>query len=175
MNTHTTPHLSEDDLDEILMGIGSPAQNAHLATCDPCGERYAAFAVPFQAQMSGYNQATLDWSEARSNTISRDLAAHRPTPRLTLGALRAATAAVVVALALGVHGGMRHSLQAADEAAAPVAAVAVAVDDQHEIASDNEMLQAIDSEIGTPRPDRFGLYEPVEAPAPKIAAAQVRD
>ncbi len=163
-------HLTEDDLDEILMGIGSPTQTAHLAACDPCGERYAAFAVPFQAQMSGYNQATLDWSEARSNTISRDLARHKPTPRLTLGALRAATAAVVMALALGVHGSMRHSLQAADEAATPVAAV-----DEHEIASDNEMLQAIDSEIGTPRPDRFGLYEPVEAPAAKVITPQVRD
>ncbi len=168
-------HLTEDDLDEILMGIGSPAQNAHLAACDPCGERYAAFSVPFQAQMSRYNQATLDWSEARSNTISRDLAAHKPTPRLTLGALHAATAAVVMAVALGVHGGMRHSLQAADEATAPAVTVTVAVDDQHEIASDNEMLRAIDSEIGTPRPDRFGLYEPVKTPAPRLAAPRVRD
>ncbi len=175
MNPHTSSHLSEDDLDEILMGIGSPAQSAHLASCDPCGERYAAFAVPFQAQMTRYNQATLDWSDARSKTISRDLAEHRLTPRLTLGALRAATAAVVLALALGVHGGMRHSLQASDEAAAP-GSTPVAALDQHEIASDNEMLQAIDSEIGTPRPGRFGLYEPVEAPARSAAPTpQVRD
>lgn len=172
MNSLSTKHLSDDDLDEILMGVGSPAQSAHLDACNPCGQRYATFAVPFQEQMSTYNQATLDWSEARSNTISRDLTAHRLTPRLTWSALCSTAAALALALALGWNAGLHHAPAAEETAAIPVAD---SVDQQHEIASDNEMLQAISSEIGTPRADRFGLYEPVDAPAPSMVHSRVKD
>jgi len=160
-------HLSEDDLDEVLMGFGSAAASAHLAVCEPCEQRLSAF----QTQMAQFNQASLAWSEARSNTISRDLSTHKPTPRLTLSAAWSSAAAFALVLAFGVTAGLQHAPATLEAANASTAQAGAAPDPQHEIDSDNAMLQAIDSEIATPQPTRFGLYEKT----PRAATPQVSD
>jgi hypothetical protein len=191
-------HLSEDDLDEILLDIAPPAATAHLAACESCARRFTAFQTQLQAQMSAFNQASLAWSEARSNTISRDLTHHKATPRITLPAAWSAAAALVLAATFGLHAGLDRAPGAQDathaaavraaglDAASRDSADRDAADrdavhpehDQYELAADNAMLLSIDSEMGTPQPGQFGLYQKTKAPvAPQQSddAVQVRD
>jgi len=155
-------HLSEEDLDDILIGIASPDTSTHLAECLPCAERLTAF----QSQMAVFNQASMAWSEARSNTLSRDLAKHKVTPRVTLTTVWGSAATLMVALAFGLSFTL-HQTPATLEAAnpsSPQPAIAVHPEhDQHELASDNAMLEAIDSEMGAPQPAQFGLYQNTKA------------
>ena len=160
------PHLTEDDLDAVLIGIASPVATSHLAACKSCGLRLTAF----QTQMANFNQATLDWSEQRSNAISRDLSAHQPTPRLTLEAIWSSAVALGVAIALGVAA-LHHTTPR--QSNKPAIAQSASTPDQ--IAADNAMLAAIESEIDTPQPVRYGLYEKTKRPARRTAARQVRD
>ena len=183
--TSAVSHLSEDDLDEILLGIASPESSAHLAACDVCAGRFTTFQTELRAQMSAFNQASLAWSEARSNTISRDLAHHKATPRLTLPAMWSATAAMVLAATLALHVSLDRR-SAALEASNSVASRTISASsdaihpehDQHELAADNAMLAAIDSEMGTPQPTQFGLYQntksSVQTQTP-MAVEQMRD
>jgi len=178
-------HLTEDDLDEILLGIASPESSAHLAACDLCEQRFTTFQTQLKAQMAAFNQASMAWSEARSNTISRDLTSHRATPRLTLPAVWSASAAMVLAATLALHVSLDRrsaALEASNSTASQtISASADAIHpehDQHELASDNAMLAAIDSEMGTPQPAQFGLYQNtrarIETQNP-IAPEQMRD
>ncbi len=175
-------HLSEDELDEVLLGIASPEVSAHLADCDPCTVRFTAFKSELQYQMSAFNQASMAWSEARSNTISRDIRQHKATPRLTLPKVWSAAAALVLAATFALHTGFQHtapSLEAANSTATISSPEAVHPEhDQHELASDNAMLAAIDSEMGTPQPSQFGIYQNASASVPSQhieTTMQVRD
>ena len=169
-------HLSEDDLDEVLLDIAPPAAFAHLAACEFCAKRFTAFQTQFQAQMSAFNRASLAWSEARSNTISRDLAAHRPGLRLTPAAMWYSTAAAILAVAFTLTTNLhRDAGLQAGTGTAQTETVASATPE--EIDADNAMLAAISSETATPRPARFGLYEgnKTEAVAPRATIRQVKD
>lgn len=155
----TGAHLTEDELDEVLMGIASAEISAHIEICQPCGDRLEAF----KTQMSVFNQATMAWSESRSNGLSRDIAAHTPTPRLTLATVWCSAATAMLALAFGLTITL-HKAPAANDAA-----YSHPDHDQRELATDNAMLAAIDSEMGTPRPTQFGIYENTKA---RVAASQ---
>lgn len=175
-------HLSEDQLDEVLLGVASPEVSAHLAGCDPCTERFVSFQTKLQVQMSAFNQASLAWSKARSNTISRDIRRHKSTPRVTLPAVWSAASALLLAAIFTVNAGLQRtagSREATNAAAAISSAEAVHPEhNQFELASDNAMLDAIDSELGTPQPSQFGILQNTNAPVasqPTDAAVQVRD
>lgn len=180
-NLHVS-HLSEDELDEVLLGIASPEVSAHLADCPPCTVRFTIFQTELRAQMAAFNQASLAWSEARSNTISRDIRQHKATPRLTLPALWSAAAALILAATFALHTSFQHTaglLDAANSSAINSSTEAVHPQhDQHELASDNAMMAAIESETGTPQAAQFGIFQntiaSVSAP-PTDATAQVRD
>jgi hypothetical protein len=164
----TATHLSEDDLDDFLLGLASSDAAGHVAACPACRQRIATF----ESQMAVFNQASRDWSEARSNTISRDLAAHRPSLRLTPAAMWYSTAAAVLAVALTVTTNLHRDagLQTGTSQTETVAAVA-----PDEIDADNAMLAAINSETATPRASRFGLYESAAASAPRTPIRQVKE
>jgi hypothetical protein len=164
-------HLSEDELDEFLMGFGSPAAAAHLSACEPCGVRL----TDFEQQVAAFNQASLKWSQARSNSISRDLAAHKLTPRLTLTTAWSSAAALVLALAFGFTAIVQHNSGTLEAANASTGQVAPVSAEQSDIASDNAMLAAIGSEINTPQPTRFSTDEAATSPQRRASSPQVRD
>ena len=163
----TAAHLSEDDLDDFLLGLASSDASSHVAACPACRDRVAAF----ESQMSVFNQASRDWSEARSNTISRDLAAHRPSLRLTVPAMWYSTAAAVLAVALTFTTNLHRGADLPANAQIDTIATAAPGD----IDADNAMLAAISSETATPRPARFGLYESAAASTPRVAIRQVKE
>ncbi len=57
MNAHLlTNHLTEDDLDEVLLGFAPAAALDHTAGCPDCQARLAAF----RSQLAVFNQASAD-------------------------------------------------------------------------------------------------------------------
>jgi hypothetical protein len=161
--SQTILHLTEDQLDDLLLGepVSADAQ-AHLAACELCRAQLA----PFQSSVAAFNQATQAWSEAKSNTLNRDLSGLAPTPSHTGWILAGSSvaAAVVVGVALSHSAGLSSRPAPLTAAVAPVATPAhtavqpAATDREREIAEDNAMLGAIDSAIRPTAPPT-SLYE----------------
>jgi hypothetical protein len=162
-----TNHLSEDQIDDVLMGDVAAATAAHLAGCVDCQARVAEVEAP----LASFKAVSAAWSERRSATMPvRMMAIGRPVwqRRASWAATVAAVALVGVAIPLATHEARSSSgasvnphaaaaIAQADTvaAAAPVAPAAVremaTVSPQQpqtaQIERDNEMLQAIDREL----------------------------
>jgi hypothetical protein len=157
-NTLLSRHLSEAELDDVLIGCASDEAARHAAMCEACGAQIQ----PFQSSMTTFNEGTMAWAQAKSNTVSRDLSSARLSTagwqslRWSMGV--ATTAALACVMALGLHG----SPAGMDAAQAPVEQTATSSSAQ-EIAADNEMLQAINSEMNTAAPAPLQAYRPASA------------
>ncbi|SEF93801.1 hypothetical protein SAMN05421819_1419 [Bryocella elongata] len=108
-------HLSDAQLDAVLIEGASPAAAAHLADCHPCAARLDAVAQP----VASFQAVSLAWSERRSATLPlREESFGRATSRnwgRRYGWVAATAAVVAVLLAVPMHRG--H-----DQPAGPVAA-----------------------------------------------------
>ena len=137
MTRETMNHLSEEALNDILIGMGCADSKAHLAECPLCRGKAEAF----RSDLGAWNTATLNWSEARARRIQV-----RPAPRrLPLPAFAwALAAAAVVAVAIPV--GYETGFLGAHRNAA-VVAPAAQEDSEAQIAQDNELLKAVDAAI----------------------------
>ncbi len=154
-------HLTEDEMDEALIGTASADRAAHLVSCALCAAKFAEF----NSAMANFNQASSAWSEAKSNALTRDLHQHRTSFRITSSAIWSCASAMVIAvgllLGLGIH-------QRADESAALQANVSWAQSQSQlskdvsrgEIASDDAMLRQIDAAINNAEPSPEVLYGP---------------
>ncbi len=172
MNANPNPsaallHLSDDDLDDLLLGTASAACTAHAAACELCAQRLQSF----RAGIATFNQASIAWSQARSNTLSRDLSTHRPQPWLTLAAARSYAAALLVVAAVMLTAGIHHRALATSASQARVGH-ALGSD---ELASDNALLDAIDSEIYRPVPVPAGLDSEVSTRRTHPSSPQARN
>ncbi len=171
--THSAAaHLSEDDLGEILMGIATTQVSAHTAACLRCAERLQSLRVTFDSSVLPFNHASLAWSQAKANTLTRDLTAYHPRPVLTLAAAWSYAAALAVAASLLLTGGLHHHSLALEAASQPAPATDSAFTRQQEIAGDNAMLAAIDSELYRPIAIPAALYEDSATSSPDGAAAR---
>ena len=150
MNATNKTHLTDDALDDLLLDLAAPEAQAHAAVCPHCAQRLESAHASLLGAVTPFNHATLAWSQARSNTLTRDLSTHQPRPALTLPALASYTAATLVAASVMLTAGLHHRALSPD--ATQQSASSVSAD---EIADDNAMLNAIDSE----------LYRPVSIPA----------
>lgn len=143
-------HLTEDELDEVLMEVAAPAVRLHAESCAACGQRVEEF----RESMAMFNQATLAWSEARSNSLPQETA-KAGDRGLRLGNWRwsqgwtyagVAVAGLVMLAAGAVHeraattGKQPASAQGADYYSSR----------QQEISNDNAMLSAISAELYQP-------------------------
>lgn len=160
-------HLTQEELDELLMGVATPELRAHCAICARCGDRVGALSE----SIAFYNQASLAWSEARSNTFTRDLSGHKPTRRLTASAARSVAATLilglVVSLSAGTHLWPAHVASPSLQAAPDVRA--------QQIARDNAMLDAIDAELTQPESAPATMSHGTADTAAQRSSAQDRD
>ncbi|MDE1162821.1 MAG: hypothetical protein PW792_12850 [Acidobacteriaceae bacterium] len=165
-------HLTDEQIDEHLIGDLAPAAASHLAGCEHCQERVAATEAP----MVAFREMSLAWAERRSATM--------PVPAMNSHTTRAShrfgwAMAGTCALALGFAIPVTRAHHAPAETAAvavvaPVAAPAVVATpapveatvaavshtgmtamtpvgaSAEQIERDNRMLQAIDRELGAP-------------------------
>ena len=160
-STEAVVHLSEDEIDDQLIGDLAAAPAAHLDACALCTHRVAQAKDP----IASFQSLTLAWSERRSATLP---VPNRSTNR-PLWQRRAAWVTACSALAIGIaftNVGRQASLTpglhvaqvqpAVPQATAVVSAAAVApatsdtaASPAEQISADNQMLQAIDAEIRT--------------------------
>ena len=61
MTPEKSAHLSEEAINDVLIGLSSPESDAHLAVCSACRGQLQEF----RSEMLNFNQASLAWSEAR--------------------------------------------------------------------------------------------------------------
>ena len=167
-------HLSDDALDNLLLGCSSTSSASHLASCEACAARLETF----RSAMVFFNQASSAWSEAKSNSISRELAPLRPRFAM-LPAWSFVVAfffAVALSFLVGIHRGLSPGGASRTEFAK--GETSQGVDREQEIASDNAMLHAIDSAISQPVPSPVEMYdiEKTNSTLPRRSAPrEVRD
>ena len=157
--------LTDDQIDDQLIGDLAAGPAAHLAGCALCQARVVAADAP----MASFREVSLAWAERRSATLpTRPAPQPQSSPRLGWTAA-AATALLAVGIAIPVVRGHRTaevaSASQADTntvAAVSHAAISpvtpVAATPEH-IRSDNRMLEAIQRELDAPAdgPEEYGL------------------
>lgn len=138
-------HLTEEELDDVLLGIGTAEAQSHLDTCELCTAQLA----PFQTSVAAFNESSLAWAQAKSNTISRDLS----TARLSTARRQPIAWAAGISSLAAIGFVLGLSLHRAPEVVTPASTTETAlVDNAQEIAADNEMLAAINSELSSTAP-----------------------
>ena len=162
-NPSPQPHLTDEQIDDLLMGDLLPLPAAHLAACARCADRV----TEATDLLSSFQAVTLAWSERRSATLpplSRPLHKHLWQRRSSW-----VTACVGFALGLAIinlpHTGapsvdgprplqvgitQQSALQAAPQLP-PLASADHSTDTPPaapaQVSADNQMLQAIDDEL----------------------------
>lgn len=193
-------HLSDDQLDEVMVSGAAPAAAAHLAACEPCTARLAALEQP----IATFRAVSLAWSERRSATMPlgepHRHAAGTPAWARRAGWAAMAAAALIVAVAVPKHRsapaetariGPATAQPAAAAGTLPAQAAAVAPSTgvtpskhsaeelrrQKQIADDNQMLAAIDHELDASQAQlaAFGVDVSSGAASRKLHSPQLRE
>jgi hypothetical protein len=149
-------HLTEDALNDFLIGTESNESAAHLASCAKCHAKLE----DFQRSMEVFNMASISWSEAKSNALNRDLSQHHIPFRISSALAWACASLLILALTGTESLNLRHASNQASASGIHAAdpRPGAGVDREDEIASDNALLQQIDSEISTPEPSPAEVY-----------------
>ena len=166
-------HLTEDQIDELLMGSLEADEatrlREHAAGCEACAVKLAEIETPLQS----FKAVTLAWSERRSATLPVRPTARRASTRWGMGlAWGSIAAAALLAAVIPVlrHEQNMHVQQAYRDAAKHVTPANPTVapvnsantqdgstntgvqENAQEIASDNRLLAMVDEELNAPIP-----------------------
>ena len=96
--TYESPHLSEEALNDVLIGMGSYQSELHLASCPECRAKVETF----RSGMNMFNETSLAWIESASSATPRS-AVLRPKPRrLEFRSIGWAVAALALLIATAV-------------------------------------------------------------------------
>jgi hypothetical protein len=163
----TAEHLTEDEMDDAILGVISPVRRLHLAGCADCRAGFEQF----DSTVALFNDASTAWSEAKSNALNRDLKQHRMPIRFTARAvwtcasLLALLTATTVGIELRLH--PSHSITAQTERPRiyPQRNAALDANAQNEGSNDDAMLLEIDAAINTSEPSPEQLYGDKNSPA----------
>ena len=159
MTTELSNHLTEEALNDALIGLGSAESETHLAACAAC----RAKVEEFRSDMKVFNDTTLAWSEARPVTGLQGAA--RPKAHLPVFAPVGWALAVVVLLMICVsvwnHGQRSASHEGFTSVAAPE-------DSETQIAQDNELLRQVDVALNTGEASPIDEYQLVDRQHPRL-------
>lgn len=137
MTRETVTHLSEEALDDMLIGMGSAESRHHLAACAECTAKLETF----HSDMNLFNQATMAWSESKPQRIPRSSSAPVSVFRLPLAFVSLA-AIIVLMIAVGFPAWHReHSTSAVVSVDPPYQ------DSETQITQDNDLMQAVNEAI----------------------------
>lgn len=134
MNRKLHQHLSEEAFNDLLIGLSEPAAENHLATCEECRARLAAF----RSDIALFNQATLAWSKSKAAAMPPMRRRARFIPSHPL----AWSAAAVVLLVAGAAGWNYQHISVLPTTPAQPAAAEFA-DSPDQIAEDNQLLRNV--------------------------------
>ena len=154
MTPETTNHLSDEALNDVLIGLGSSASESHLAACPLCRGKVEEF----HSDLGTWNRTTLKWSEARAGRIQVRPARRRP-PLGALGWALAAAALLAIAIPVGRESGMFDTNHGTT--------VAQQEDSEAQIAQDNELLKAVNAAINPDEMSPLKEYDLFGRPHPR--------
>jgi hypothetical protein len=152
MTPEATNHLSEEALDDVLIGLGSVESQAHLAVCPECRVQVETF----RGDVNLFNAASMEWSKGRPR---------RPVPVRPAGRIPAAfvgwavSAAALAAMLVGVW---RHQSPSPPGEANTVQPRLT--DSQAQIVEDNQLLQAVNAAINQDEASPIDEYKILESP-----------
>jgi hypothetical protein len=154
MTPGSISHLSEDALDDVLIGLGSPEANAHVATCAECRAEVQAFRGDLQL----FNAASMAWSKSRWPK-AQPTVPHAVRARVAFASWSAVAAVLVVVMAVAFwHQRQVPVLNQANTAQS------LPVDSEAQIAQDNQLLQAINAAISPDETSPILEYKISERP-----------
>ena len=159
MTLDLSTHLTDEALDDILIGLGSLESATHLARCSHCRSRVESF----RADISLFNSASMSWSESRTGRPVKASARHSGF-RLRLAFLSwSAVAALLVVTALVFW---HHSNPAPPNHVNIIESQPV--DSEAQIAKDNELLQEINTAISSDDTSPIEEYNLRERPQVRL-------
>jgi anti-sigma factor RsiW len=160
MTPKQSAHLSEEAVNDVLIGLGSLESKAHLGVCSICSSRVKEF----RSEVNAFNRATLAWSEARPRaTLDED--ERRRVRWIAASPLSWALAAALL-LAVGFPV-WNHLKPAADNASVPSP---LHEDSQTQIAQDNDLLNSVNVALNEGEESPVAVYQLSEAPHPRLKA-----
>lgn len=158
MTPVSTNHLSQEALDDVLIGLGSAESHAHLAVCFEC----RAQVETFRGDISLFNAASMAWSKSRPQLPVRE----RQAPRVPAAIVGwAVSAAAMAGMAFGIW---HHHSPAPPSQANTVQSLPV--DSEAQIVQDNQLLQAVNAAINTDEASPIDEYKILESPRPNTKA-----
>jgi hypothetical protein len=149
MTTQFPAHLSEEALNDLLIGLGSSESEEHVASCAACRARVQALG----ADLKLLNETSMAWSRVRVAGMGEDPlpAGVQRKPLVTMGW----TAAGVLLLALAFP--LWHSVNQHNAPAnIPPAVALTEPESEAQIAADNELLRDVDAAVNTNEASPFG-------------------
>jgi anti-sigma factor RsiW len=173
MNHNSAAHLSEEALNDLLIGIGAPESERHLEGCAECRARVDQF----DAEMELLNQTTRAWSNYRAERMEsapgkpatrRAVASWagvfgtgaRKMPLATMG--WATTAVLAAAIVLPVW---RTHHQPPVGSMTP--ATAQQQETEEQIAQDDQLMREVDAAINANEESPLGAYSSSKEPHPR--------
>lgn len=155
MTPESTTHLSEEALDDVLIGLGSPESHAHLAGCAECRAEVQAF----RGDMQLFNAASMAWSKSRWPK-ARPNVPRRVRTRVAFASWSAVAAALAAVMAVTIW----HHRQEAPVNNRVNTPQSLAVDSEAQIAQDNQLLQAVNAAISPDETSPIDEYKMLESP-----------
>lgn len=155
-----TNHLSEEALDDVLIGLGTAESHAHLAVCAECRAQVATF----RGDIALFNAASIEWSKSRRSQPLPGEARRHPRVRAAFVGW-AATAAALVLMAIGIW--LHHPAAPPNQANL---VQSLPADSEAQIEQDNQLLQAVNAAISPDEPSPIDEYKIVESPHPHTKA-----
>jgi hypothetical protein len=173
MKNNCAAHLSEEALNDLLIGMGAPESEHHLEGCAECRARVDEF----HAGMELLNQTTRAWSEYRALRIESapgKASARRAASswagvlgsgarKMPLATMGWATAAVLVA-AIAVPVWRMHNQP---PVGSMTPATAQPQETEAQIAQDNQLLREVDAAINSDEESPLGAYSSSKRPHPR--------
>jgi anti-sigma factor RsiW len=146
-------HLSEEALDDVLIGLGSAESEAHLALCPECRTQVETF----RGDVALFNAASTAWSERRHPQPR-----HRERSGAGMRIAFASWAAAAAALMIMAFGIWHHRPGPPQNQA--ISVQPQVVDTEAQIAQDNQLLQAVNAAISPDEESPIDEYKILESP-----------
>jgi hypothetical protein len=106
-NSQLSTHLSEESINDMILGMPSAEDRRHLATCELCRSRLEESQIQLHASLDLFNQASLAWSESKATPLPRH-AFHQRARFFTPRPLAWSSAAAAFLLAAVVSWNYQH-------------------------------------------------------------------